>query len=164
MFFVDKVLNKCRYSIDNQYRYKLHDIWEHKKGLCMFIGAFPGSSFEAKDDRHTALYKKFAKELDYGGVIVSSLYAHVKASFKTVDSIDDPIGPDNDKWLLESANQARMILAVWGGNSDFKGQDQHVLKLLRTNNFVVHCLGVTDNKPKHILQVQKNAVPTLLKG
>lgn len=73
---------------------------------------------------------------------------------------EDPVGPDNDKYLLSMAKGARLIVACWGGKGGLLGRDEQVLQRLK--RFDIYCLGLTKaGQPKHPLYLKADTMPSL---
>jgi len=90
----------------------------------------------------------------YGGLCVVNLFAFNSTNPKTLLQISDPIGSKNDYWIKKLANDARIIVAIWGIKGSLLNRDKQVMQ-----NFpIIYCLGMTKNGlPKHPLYLKKNA-------
>ncbi len=68
-----------------------------------------------------------------------------------------PIGVNNDRWLLEMAKDAAVVVAAWGVDGAHLQRDQAVIRLLGNR---LSCLGLTKHgHPKHPLYLKKSLKP-----
>jgi len=69
---------------------------------------------------------------------------------------EDPIGVDNDKWLVEAASRSSIVIAAWGVHGVHMGRGEQVKKLLPR----LHHLGLTlAGDPKHPLYLRADTRP-----
>ena len=69
---------------------------------------------------------------------------------------DDPIGQDNDQWLMELANEAGLVVAAWGNTGVHLGRSKQVKQLLPN----LHCLKMNKSgEPAHPLYQKANLQP-----
>lgn len=69
----------------------------------------------------------------------------------------DPIGPDNDKHLLEEICNADLVIACWGDHGRFLGRDRQVCDLLCVP---LHCLRRNKTgTPHHPLYLKPGSKP-----
>jgi hypothetical protein len=93
------------------------------------------------------------------GLCMTNLFAWRDTDPEKMKAVAEPIGPDNDRWLLECAQNAGMILAAWGKHGSHLGRAAAVLAQIRP----VHCLKQNkDASPMHPLYCPNSAVPFLL--
>jgi hypothetical protein len=152
------------------YRYSLWRVWDHSRPLLMVIGLNPSTADEFKLDPTLRRCAGFAYDWGLGGLVMTNLFA-----FRATDPIDmkasvDPIGPDNDNWLVDIATAKReltfgvrpKVLAAWGTHGGWLGRDDEVVKLLVTRGVDLHCLVKTKHGfPKHPLYVKRDTRPQI---
>ncbi|NBY00424.1 MAG: DUF1643 domain-containing protein [Planctomycetes bacterium] len=69
----------------------------------------------------------------------------------------NPVGKDNDHWLVEIARDASVIVAAWGTHGSHLDRHQEVLALLGGK---LHCLKETkEGFPSHPLYLKKSLTP-----
>lgn len=144
-----------------KYRYALTRKWG--EGFCLaFIGLNPSTADANLDDPTIRRCIGFAKSLGYMGLYMVNLFAYRATDPKQMKSANDPIGPENDKYLLRYASNAGSVIAAWGAHGGFKGQDKAVINLLK--NMPIDSLGVTKGGfPKHPLYLPKTTKPQYFK-
>ena len=68
----------------------------------------------------------------------------------------DVIGPDNDKYLAEMAEQCGLSIAAWGAHKMVVGRGQQVAQTIPR----LQCLGVTKHGyPRHPLYLRADTKP-----
>lgn len=83
---------------------------------------------------------------------MTNLFAFRATDPKIMKAQKDPIGPDNDKWLLSVCEGSALTVAAWGIHGSFLGRGERVKELLK----YAQCLGVNrDGSPKHPLYLSK---------
>ena len=141
-------LSDCR-----KYRYALWRIWDNSKPHALFIGVNPSTADETNDDPTIRRCIGFAKDWGYGGLCMANLFAFRATKPKDMKLESDPVGIDNNMWLLNLSVEARIIIAAWGINGTYKNRDKEVMTLLPH----LWCLGTTKKEnPRHPLFTRKD--------
>lgn len=124
----------------------------------MFIGLNPSTADEMNDDPTIRRCIRFAQNWGFGRYLMTNLFAYRATDPKVMKAYPEPIGPENDKVLVEQASQAKLVIASWGVHGVFNNRAALVLKMLPP----VHCLGITkDGFPKHPLYLKGDSKPEL---
>ncbi len=155
--------SSATFSPDRIHRYALWRTWDKSKGIAMFIGLNPSTADEVKNDPTVTRCINYAKRWGYGGMIMSNIFAFRATDPKVMKAAIDPVGAENDKWLLKLAEEASIIMAVWGNHGEFKKRGKAVMNLFE--GIELHCL--TMNKtghPKHPLYCSNELKPVLIKS
>jgi hypothetical protein len=140
-------------SPDSIYRYTLTRTWDETKPKLLVLGLNPSTADEKKDDPTVRREIGFAIRWGYGALLKGNIFAFRATDPKKMKLASDPIGPDNNRWILEMAGRAKCIVAAWGVHGSFMNRDQAVAKLLAWK--ALWCLGVTKGGfPKHPLYVK----------
>lgn len=138
------------------YRYALWRTWGGVNGYCMFVGLNPSTADETLDDPTIRRCIKFAKDWGYSGLCMTNIFAYRATDPKVMKSVADPIGPDNDDWLRDSASQAAVVIAAWGTHGKHMGRADAVKRLLPNLSY----LRLTkDGHPSHPLYLPGNLRP-----
>lgn len=141
------------FSPGRKYRYALWRTWDKNKPIVLFIGLNPSTADETKNDPTIRRCINFAKSWGFGGICMANLFAFRATKPPDMKQADDPIGPDNDKWLKQLAAEANGIVACWGTNGKFKNRDKQVKQMLPA----MMCFGTTQcGNPKHPLYIPGN--------
>lgn len=143
-------------SKDKIYRYTLSRTWDSTKPTVLFIGLNPSIADENVDDPTVTRCINFAKDWGYGTLLMANLFAYRSTYPKEIYLIDDPIGKDNDYYLLECVKQSDLIIACWGNNGTYMGREK-IIKELVPN---LYCLQKNKNgTPHHPLRLPRNINP-----
>lgn len=147
---------KAIISKDKIYRYKLSRTWDSTKPTILFIGLNPSIANENVDDPTITRCINFAKDWGYGTLLMANLFAFRSTYPKDIYLIDDPIGKDNDHYLLECVTQSDLIVACWGNNGTYMNREKVITELIPN----LYCLQKNKNgTPHHPLRPPRNIHP-----
>ena len=148
----DKIHNTV-FSPDRRYRYWLEANLSDADGICMFLMLNPSKADEVRSDQTVTKSKGFAELWGYGTLWVCNLFALRTTFPKVLREAPEPIGDDNDEYILRGARQSDAVVCAWGddGAKVKGGRVKHVLQLLDAE-------GMTD-KMWHIGALTKNGQP-----
>lgn len=147
------------FSPCERYRYTLIRRWSDEP-LLNYICLNPSvATGEISDPTCTRLYNRAKKQWykhplgelrPVGGLIVTNLFSYRATNPKDMIAQDDPIGPDNDRVILEAANAAAMVVCGWGQHGSLGGRSSAVKALL--SHLDLYALKVNGNgEPAHPL-------------
>lgn len=147
---------KAIISKDKIYRYKLSRTWDSTKPTILFIGLNPSIADENVDDPTITRCINFAKDWGYGTLLMANLFAFRSTYPKDIYLIDNPIGKDNDHYLLECVTQSDLIVACWGNNGTYMNREKVITELVPN----LYCLQKNKNgTPHHPLRLPRNIDP-----
>jgi len=149
----DAMFSPCR-----QYRYLLWRRWADDWGsnYAMFVGLNPSTADETNDDPTIRRCIKFAKDWGYSGLCMANIFAYRATDPKDMIAVDEPIGVENDKYLIEYAAKAGVVIAAWGNHGTYKNRHLQVKRIIP----VLHCLKVTKSgMPSHPLYLPQTLKP-----
>jgi hypothetical protein len=144
---------KIIFSEDKDYRYSFYQQWGEGASI-MFVGLNPSLS----DGLNPTLNKciGFSKRWGYGSCYVLNLFAYRAPTPSILRKIPNPIGPENDKWLLETVDKVDKVIFAWGTHGNLLNRDREVIILLKT----AYCLELTKGEfPKHPLYIRSDSQP-----
>lgn len=146
-------LSPCR-----SYRYTLTREWDPAKPTVNFVGLNPSTADEQADDPTIRRCVADARAWGFGRLVMTNLFAWRATDPRELLLARDPIGPENDRHLIEQAAAAARVLGAWGAHGALRERARDVLTLLR--QFDVYCLAVTKGgHPGHPLSKKANLVP-----
>lgn len=119
------VFSPCR-----KYRYTLWRRWSQGKSFVQFIGLNPSTADEFVNDATLRRCINFAKSWNYDGVCMTNLFAFRSKNPKVMKAAENPVGAENDKWLLEINRQCALTVAAWGTHGAFLNRAEAVVRLL----------------------------------
>ena len=144
------VLSPC-----GRYRYCLSRTWPTGRGTVLFIMLNPSTADAETDDPTIRRCVAFARRWGFQQLIVGNLFAWRATSPRELRQVGDPIGPENDRHLVEMSVSADAIIVAWGAHGGYRNRSQHVLGLLGS----VEHLGLTkQGHPRHPLYLRADTV------
>ena len=156
------------FSACGRYRYKLSRTrvgTESPHSTLLMIMLNPSAAGAEHDSRTLRRCMDFTKRWGHSRLVVCNMFA-----FRATRPQDlrheakrtggDPIGPENDRVLLEEVERAQQILCAWGSHGSLLGRDRVVCSRLLASNRVLNCLRVTKKgAPWHPLLVRRDTRP-----
>lgn len=135
------------------YRYKLERNWEDGSGMVNFIGLNPSTATDTEDDATIRRCTSIAKNLGFQGFYMTNLFAARSTDPKNLLQIDDPIGKDNNQFILEYSLKSDLVIAMWGNHGTYLHRDRLVKHLVP----ILYCFKLTkEHNPYHVLYLSKN--------
>lgn len=146
----------CIFSPCRRYRY----VWKHIWGAenpAMFIGLNPSTADESQADPTVRRCIRFAKDWGYDGLIMANLFAWRDTDPRGMKAAEDPVGPENDEWLMRLAAEAGIVVAAWGTHGWYRSRNAQVRGMLGSR---LHYLRLTANGfPSHPLYLPADLRP-----
>lgn len=150
-------------SPDRRYRYWLEvKVSDHDGRVCMFLMLNPSTADAMKSDPTVSTCKRFARDWGYGTVRVCNLFALRSPYPRTLTESTDPVGAENDEWIVRNARDSDVIVCAWGNHGSHLGRDRLVLRTLdrEGQSRKMRHLGLTKlGQPRHPLRLRGDTVP-----
>jgi len=147
-------------SLDRKYRYTLTRVWDVGKPQLAYIGLNPSTADEATLDPTLRRCLDFANSWGYGSFTMLNLFAFRATNPLDMKAAYDPVGPDNDAYILTVATGVQTVVACWGAHGGWLGRDTEVRKMLKDMDIKLHYLKLTkDGRPNHPLFLPKTLTP-----
>jgi hypothetical protein len=144
------------------WRYALTRTWVPELPPLVVVGLNPSTATAELDDRTIRKCIYFAMQWRYGGLVMLNIFAFRSRDPKVMRKAVDPIGPENDAYLLK-LTEGRRVLCAWGTNGDFMERDRAVLKLLAGRDLVALRLS-DEGFPWHPLYIPNDTKPIAYAG
>jgi hypothetical protein len=154
------IVSKAALSKDRLYRYQLTRIWDKDKPMINFIGLNPSTADELKDDPTMRRCIGFAKSWGYGGLYMTNLFAYRTSKPEELMKATDPIGEENDKYLLATEKEVTEVVFAWGVGGTFLSRNKQVLNLITKGHYIAL---TKDNHPRHPLYLKADLTLTKFK-
>jgi len=150
----DGTRSTALYSVCESYRYALTREWDATAPRITFVMLNPSTASELRNDPTIERCERRARMWGYGAFRVTNLFAWRATDPKDLKRAAEPVGPLNDKLVLESADWADLVLAAWGVHGDHMDRGPEVADLLRQTGTPLTHLGLTKaGHPRHPLYV-----------
>lgn len=129
--------------------------------ICMLN---PSTADEVKNDPTVRRCIGFAEREGCTSLEVLNLYALRSTDPAGLWTTDDPVGPENDRWIESTVKKADLVVIAWGaipytrvpGGSERAARTVSLLR--QASSVPVQCLGVTkDGYPRHPLYLPGNS-------
>ncbi len=144
------------FSDCEKYRYALEIVWDDKLALMQMIALNPSTADELNDDPTLRRVKSFARDWGYGGIVMTNIFAFRSTDPKIMRVQADPIGPENDRHLLETRERCPFAIAGWGNHGAFMDRGNWVRRNIRE----LHCFRLTQaGQPEHPLYMPSSMRP-----
>ena len=144
------------------YRYTLWREWEplFNPDYLQVIGLNPSTADEQADDATIRTCTGLAKRLGCGALCMTNLFAWRDRFPSAMRRADEPVGLENNAWLLEVAAGAKMVIAAWGAHGEYRNRAAQVCRLLHRAGINVHALRLNaDGSPDHPLYLPSHLEP-----
>lgn len=154
--------NVCVFSQDRVYRYALEHRFSDAPGVVNFVMLNPSTADEQQLDPTLRRCKGFAQAWGYGAFVVTNLFAFRATEPTDMKRAADPVGPDNNKIIVQQAQQATEIILGWGAHGSYKHRDKYVLDLLadtvwwKKQGRINYLSKTLAGQPKHPLYLAAN--------
>ena len=159
LFDRDEMHRSAEISPCGAYRYSLGRCWEQTSPV-NFVMLNPSTADADIDDPTIRRCIGFAKAWGYGSIVVTNLFA-----FRATDPADmakaaDPIGPENDRRIVECAMASALVVCAWGAHRTIARRAATVLGLIRESDKTPMVLRTTkDGHPCHPLYLPADLSP-----
>jgi hypothetical protein len=149
--------SSAEFSKCGTYRFELRRIWDNRRPPLVFVMLNPSTADAHTDDPTVARCRGRAWDGGYGGLVVVNIFALRSTDPIALRTADDPIGPDNDHWIMHCARGAGRVVCAWGAHGNNDGRGEAVRKMLTDAGIRLHALGFTmKGEPRHPLYVRSD--------
>jgi hypothetical protein len=148
------------YSDCMAYRYNLIRVWNASLPKVSFVMLNPSTATEVQNDPTVERCERRARAMGFGAFQVANIFAFRATDPKDMRRADDPIGPENDRAILDAAAWADQTICAWGTHGAHLSRGVQVTALLRDRGHALFHLGLTkDGAPKHPLYIGYAVAP-----
>ena len=153
-------LSTAVYSDCDNYRYQLTRTWDPAGQKVLFIMLNPSTATEVQNDPTVERCERRARALGFGAFRVTNIFAWRETDPKALRRANAPVGPENDRAILDGCAWADRIIAGWGSHGDHMDRSAQVARLLRSTDRPVFSLGLTKaGHPRHPLYIAYRQQP-----
>lgn len=139
------------------YRYRLHRTWNPDGPTVAFLMLNPSTADAEQLDPTCRRCKSYAEDWGFGELVVGNIFAVRATDPDDMKAHPNPIGPENDHYLVEISKDADLVVAAWGAHADHQGRGREVVRMLDAQ---LYALSVTRNgHPGHPLYLLGDAEP-----
>lgn len=148
----------AKFSPCRKYRYTLWRVWDEEKPMIAFLALNPSAADEEKNDPTVQRCINYAKKWGYGGMYMLNIFAFRATDPKVMKAEEDPVGEENDKFILETIEKVDRLICAWGNHGQHMDRSDDIEILL--HGLKLECLGVNKSgEPKHPLYLKADLEP-----
>ncbi|MBX2862972.1 MAG: DUF1643 domain-containing protein [Leptolyngbyaceae cyanobacterium MAG.088] len=151
------------FDSSQRYRYCLTRSWaevNEPAHQVTFIMLNPSTADAEQDDPTIRACSQFAQRWGYNQLNVVNLFAYRTPHPSVLKTVTDPIGPENNRYLLEAITSAEKAILAWGNWGTTLNRAQTVLELLSRHRQKLYCLARNHSgQPSHPLYIKRNIMP-----
>lgn len=151
------------YSEDKKYRYVLTREWNSGRNKTLItIMMNPSTATENILDPTVRKVTEFAIMWGFDRCIVLNLFAYRSTDIKQIFKVQDPVGPENDYWIIETIenNKDATYLAAWGTKGNYLDRDYKVRTIADNLGVSFNYLKLSnEGHPIHPLYLSKTSLP-----
>ena len=152
---------KRRYSEDGQYRYLSCQRIGPSDDRLLFIMLNPASTVgtlnSQKKHRQTrTLCINFARRWGFGMLEVVNLFALEAPKPKLLRKVDDPVGPENDRWICDAVERADKVILAWGADGSYGNRSQKVLQKILPIKIPYYLKKTNAGEPRHPIGIRRD--------
>jgi hypothetical protein len=155
---VSATFSKCQ-----KYRYQLKEVWDPKRPLVLWLLMNPSVACIEYSDPTLRRTGMFSRAWGYGGQLVGNILAYRSTDKMGLLKVDNPIGPKNNKMILDMAKEAKMVVLAYGQPpKKFKNRGKEVVELLKDHSDICYLKLSQNGTPIHPLYLPANLEPVKL--
>lgn len=149
------VISEC-----GEYRYSLTRAWNDGLPCLLYVCLNPSDADHQRDDPTIRRCVAFARRWGFGSIEVVNLFAVRSPDPAYMMGHPCPVGPFNDRHIIEAVRRAARVVVAWGAHGGHMGRDREVMKLVRQYFNTVYCFGLSkDGMPIHPAARGKSRIP-----
>lgn len=149
----------AKLSEDRKYRYVLGRSWGdgEVQASLTWVMINPSTALASKNDPTIRRCIEFTRREGYDALWVVNLFALRSSDPKELKLWDDPVGPDNDRWIEWAVRKSASVVLAWGNNGRYwTPRIREVRNLIEPIRPKFLCLGLTGSlHPRHPLMLSK---------
>lgn len=149
-----------------QYRYQFSCEWGYGGRFVTFVMLNPSVGNQEQVDPTLKKCIAYAKRWGYDGLNVVNLFAYISTEPTELKHQVDPVGPDNNRHVLEAIQNSEKVIAAWGQSirtGFVKARIRETLELLSSVDVYTLELTVCGEFPKHPLYLRNDLAPKLFR-
>lgn len=152
------IRRSAQFDHTGRYRYRLERLWDATRPAVTLVMLNPSRADQYRDDPTLRRCICLAQRWHYGSLIVVNLFAYCSASPRCLQTIADPVGPENNDYVLQACQATGHSVLAWGNGGALYTRDRQVLALLAPYRDRLYCLGLNrTGQPRHPLYVPNDS-------
>lgn len=142
-----------------RYRYDLVRKWGTGPHV-LFVCLNPSTADGTQDDPTIRKCRGYAQRWGYDGLVMCNLFAYRATDPAELHHVDDPVGPDNDRYLAMHIAAAKTVILAWGTEGNLRQRAEKFLQFFPGSRASMQCLRITSRGfPNHPLYLPDRLTP-----
>jgi hypothetical protein len=139
--------SRCR-----RWRYLLWRRWDEAKPVANFLMLNPSTADEFQLDPSCTRARNYAERWGFGAVLITNIFGWRATDPEEMKSVEDPVGPGNDRAILKAARRARIVVCAWGNHGEHRERGNEVKGMLARYGVALYFLRLNrSGHPAHPL-------------
>lgn len=156
----DVVERTAVFDRSGRYRYRLGRQWQAAGRSVAFVMLNPSRADASLDDPTLRACMQFAQRWQYAALSVVNLFGYRTPYPTELKQADDPVGEENDRYLLQAVEEADRVVLAWGNWGSLAGRDRTILTLLAPHQSKLTYLQLNrSGQPRHPLYIKRSILP-----
>lgn len=101
-------------SDDGKYRYTLYRELGGTGPTVAFFGVNPSTATAVESDHTVSKMVGFSQKFGFGGFYIANIFAWRSKDVRQLAAVEDPIGPDNHRYIRQVIDRADILIPCWG--------------------------------------------------
>jgi hypothetical protein len=153
----DGIERTALFDVTGQYRYSLQRLWQPQGPEVAFVMLNPSRADAERDDPTLQACIRFAQRWAYGSLVVVNLFGYCTAYPDALKKVADPVGPENDVYLMAAVERSHQVVLAWGNGGCLGGRDRIILNKLKAHSAKLTYLQLNrSGQPRHPLYVRRD--------
>lgn len=146
------MIKTANVSICEKHRYRLSREWKESGLLFAYFGVNPSKADSKRDDATVKKWIGFTDRNGGRGFVVGNVFSFRSTDVKELSVTNEPIGPENSKYVQNIINDADVLVPCWGNTSKVNKELRHHFEALKLTLFM-------SGKPIFIFGLTKSGDP-----
>jgi len=155
----DSLERTAIFDATGDYRYRLDRQWQAQGSTVAFVMLNPSRADATCDDPTLRACIQFAQRWCYSSLSVVNLFGYRTPQPALLKKAKDPIGDENDEYVLKAVSEATSVVLAWGNEGGWMKRDRAILNLLTPYEPKISCLAINrSGHPRHPLYIKRDTV------
>jgi hypothetical protein len=146
------MLMEALISDDGKYRYWLSRTWGSDGKVVAIIGLNPSTADAKQNDPTVLKCIRLAKGWGATKLVMVNLFAYRSSSPRDLWRVANPVGAENDAWIMRAVKKADIVVAAWGNNGSYLGRADEIARRFHGRLQALHL--TKQGNPGHPLYIR----------
>ena len=106
----------ARFSPCRRWRYLLWRCWDASRPAANFLMLNPSTADELRLDPSCTRARNYVASWGFGSILITNLFGWRATDPEEMKAARDPVGPGNDRAILEAARRSALVVCAWGNH------------------------------------------------